>query len=147
VSEVEQAIEQAIEQVRILAAEVERLRNLQFEPSGDNHHNAALCPYCGEPLRKALAEVERLKAENEELSDSYREANEFIGDYVKEIEAIVEPLEELLATAEVVRLHGDGDFIEITASWTGGVPLPFSGMTLTEVLAAANNARKEAEGE
>ena len=41
--------------------EIERLRALQFSPSGDNHHNAALCPHCGEPLRKALAEIERLE--------------------------------------------------------------------------------------
>jgi len=44
-------------------AEVTRLRSAQFEPSGDNHHNAAMCPHCGEQLRKALEENARLKAE------------------------------------------------------------------------------------
>lgn len=49
-------------------AEVKQIRGIQFEPSGDNHHNAALCPYCGEPLRQALAEIERLKADCEAWS-------------------------------------------------------------------------------
>lgn len=46
-----------------LLSEVERLRLIQFSPTGDNHHNAALCPYCGAPLRKALAEVATLRAQ------------------------------------------------------------------------------------
>lgn len=33
----------------------------RFAPIGDNHHNAALCPHCGEPLRKALARIEVLE--------------------------------------------------------------------------------------
>jgi hypothetical protein len=36
-------------------AEVERLKALRFSPVGDNHHNAAECPYCGDPLRHELA--------------------------------------------------------------------------------------------
>ena len=53
---------------REAADEIERLGQCQFEPSGDNHHNAALCPHCGEPLRKALAEIERLRGENSQLA-------------------------------------------------------------------------------
>jgi hypothetical protein len=48
-------------------AEIERLRLIQFSPTGDNHHNAALCPYCGEPLAKALAERDALAARVEGL--------------------------------------------------------------------------------
>lgn len=29
-------------------------RDFQFEPSGDNHHNALLCPYCSSDRAAAL---------------------------------------------------------------------------------------------
>ncbi len=45
-----------------LAAELEAER---FSPVGDNHHNAALCPHCGAPLRKALGRIKELEAELE----------------------------------------------------------------------------------
>lgn len=35
-----------------LAYRVDSLFDLQFRPSGDNHHNAMLCPYCN-PNRSA----------------------------------------------------------------------------------------------
>lgn len=46
---------------REVQAELARMRDVQFSPIGDNHHNAALCPHCGEPLRKAMAEIEMLR--------------------------------------------------------------------------------------
>lgn len=40
-------------------AEVERLQAERFTPLGDNHHNAALCPYCSPKIR---AELDRYSA-------------------------------------------------------------------------------------
>lgn len=59
-------------------AEIARIRDLQFRPTGDNHHNAALCPHCGEPLRKALAEIERLV---EALTPSEFTKREYMGEF------------------------------------------------------------------
>jgi hypothetical protein len=52
------------------AAEAERRgyergrRDFQFAPEGDNHHNAAMCPYCSPAAAagRAAAEAERLRA-------------------------------------------------------------------------------------
>lgn len=33
----------------------------RFMPMGDNHHNAAACPYCGDPLRAARSRIEALE--------------------------------------------------------------------------------------
>jgi len=46
--------------VKSCEKEVEKARILQFSPTGDNHHNAALCPHCGEPLRKAVELIRAL---------------------------------------------------------------------------------------
>lgn len=39
----------------------------RFQPLGDNHHNAAECPYCGDPLRAALDKIIMLEHELHEL--------------------------------------------------------------------------------
>jgi len=57
-------LEVSRDRIAELEAEVETAR---FSPSGDNHHNAALCPHCGEPLRKALEKIAKLEAEVERL--------------------------------------------------------------------------------
>lgn len=44
-------------QLASLQQENERLKGERFAPMGDNHHNAALCPYCGEPLRRLVADL------------------------------------------------------------------------------------------
>jgi hypothetical protein len=36
-----------------LLGEVERLRLIYYAPTGDNHHNAAMCPYCTPAMRGA----------------------------------------------------------------------------------------------
>lgn len=46
-------------------------KHCQFSPTGDNHHNAALCPHCGEPLREAIELLKRVKngdSDEEEIS-------------------------------------------------------------------------------
>ena len=39
--------------------EAKQLKDIQFSPSGDNHHNAAMCPHCGDPVRKLQVELDK----------------------------------------------------------------------------------------
>lgn len=43
---------------RTLASAVEQLQAAQFSPMGDNHHNAAKCPYCNPELETLRAQAE-----------------------------------------------------------------------------------------
>ena len=65
--------------VKSCEKEVEKARILQFGPTGDNHHNAALCPHCGEPLRKAV-ELIRALVESDSASDQ-AEALKFLKNF------------------------------------------------------------------
>lgn len=47
-------------------AEYDKIGEIQFSPSGDNHHNAALCPYCNP---KQLAERDRMITEIRKLRE------------------------------------------------------------------------------
>ncbi len=59
------------------------LADAKFRPLGDNHHNAALCPHCGEPLRKALDENtalrQRIERLERELEFAHRTAAQIVG--------------------------------------------------------------------
>jgi hypothetical protein len=68
------------------ASRIEALEADLFGPMGDNHHNAARCPYCQEPLTKA----ERALAE-------LREAAERVGATRHATGARQEAIENLLA--------------------------------------------------
>jgi len=57
------------------------LLDRRFAPMGDNHHNAALCPHCGEPLRKALARVAELEAKMRGLKHKHTAANNVLATY------------------------------------------------------------------
>ena len=59
--------------VESMAKEVEKARILQFSPTGDNHHNAALCPHCGQPLQEAVDIMKRMLE-----GESMDEARKFI---------------------------------------------------------------------
>jgi len=57
-----------------LAAEVERLKALAYEPHGDNHHNALDCPYCSAKAdERFTAAHERIKALEEIVVDARNE--------------------------------------------------------------------------
>src|SRR4051812_11346970 len=48
------ALEAAQDDLKIAKRDAQALRKgLDFSPLGDNHHNAAACPYCGNLLGKA----------------------------------------------------------------------------------------------
>lgn len=57
---------------RLLPAISERLKQTQFRPMGDNHHNAAACPYCNPKWHELQEEVAVLKSENERLKGDWR---------------------------------------------------------------------------
>lgn len=59
--ESDQRADEADDRIQELEAAVTRWKEQSFRPLGDNHHNAALCPHCGEPLRKATDEIDRLR--------------------------------------------------------------------------------------
>jgi hypothetical protein len=59
--ESDQRATEADDRIQELESAVARWQEVSFRPLGDNHHNAALCPYCGEPLRKATDELARLR--------------------------------------------------------------------------------------
>ena len=74
-----------------LLAENNTLRDVQFSPSGDNHHNAAMCPHCGDPVRKLQAEIEKLETqnvnltlENSQVSDLIEEVRQENHDYLND---------------------------------------------------------------
>lgn len=60
------------------AKEIEKARVLQFSPTGDNHHNAALCPHCGEPLREAARLLRSIMVKLP--ADSVIDADKFLKD-------------------------------------------------------------------
>ena len=63
----------------LAAREVEKARILQFSPTGDNHHNAALCPHCGEPLREAVDIMRKmLESDGHYQEEAWLEAHNFI---------------------------------------------------------------------
>jgi hypothetical protein len=52
-------------------------RDFQFQPSGDNHHNAALCPYCSPPAERATAD--QLRADVLALAEEWCNATDESG--------------------------------------------------------------------
>ena len=66
-------IKDALDKIKDAESKNKAIRDLQFSPSGDNHHNAALCPHCGDPVRKLQAKLTEAEAERETLRDTLGE--------------------------------------------------------------------------
>jgi len=47
--------------------EIRRLKAMLFEPLGDNHHNAAMCPYCNPKLEEQTARIAALEKQRDVL--------------------------------------------------------------------------------
>ncbi len=52
----------AVEMERRILVLEDQLKEARYAPMGDNHHNAALCPHCGAPLREAQKRIAELEA-------------------------------------------------------------------------------------
>lgn len=50
--------------VKELEAELAAIRGVQFSPTGDNHHNAWLCPHCNPGTESPLSLTKRIEAES-----------------------------------------------------------------------------------
>jgi hypothetical protein len=88
-------------------AKIERLKLVQFSPIGDNHHNAAECPHCGDPLGKLRTQRDRLV----ELLD---EKDKLIAEYFAEYDCPVGRVGKYCTNSEVeqnCKCHG-GDYDE-----------------------------------
>lgn len=57
-------------EIERLKGEVEKWKAMAFLPLGDNHHNAALCPHCGDGLRAAEAEAQKLREALKPFADA-----------------------------------------------------------------------------
>lgn len=59
-----------LERGRLLLVRVQELTEARFSPLGDNHHNAAACPYCGDLLGKAERRVQEVERALRQLIDA-----------------------------------------------------------------------------
>ena len=97
----------ALARAKAAEAEVVRLKEevewARAHPGGDNHHNAALCPYCSPTLEQdrtraeaAEAEVERLRGE---IRDSLSKIAIMYEQWERENQSLVQRVAELSTEA------------------------------------------------
>ena len=93
--------------VERLEQQLNEARAARFAPMGDNHHNAAQCPYCGDPLRAALEECDVARVEIECRREETEEVRAQLRSALRDLTLRTDERDEARAENDRVVAHRD----------------------------------------